>query len=122
MRSHTPNSIHPTTSLGTATETMSRQNCVPTSSICSPGNVQILVSGGSIDGGDSPGPVKSGSRKLSSLKSQCPRMPFLRTWPRRVGDNFRFARDSDPIRREPGERTIDGLNPIVKRTEREAAG
>lgn len=45
---HAPNSIHPAASLGTATGTMSRQNCVPTSSICicSAGNVQILVSGG----------------------------------------------------------------------------
>ena len=35
---------------------------------------------------------------------------------------IRVARDSDPIRREPVERTINGLNAIVKSTEREAAG
>jgi hypothetical protein len=30
--------------------------------------------------------------------------------------------DSDAIRGEPGERTINGLNAIVKRTEREGSG
>jgi RNA-directed DNA polymerase len=32
---------------------------------------------------------------------------------------WKGCRDSDPIRREPGERTINGLNAIVKRTERD---
>jgi hypothetical protein len=31
---------------------------------------------------------------------------------------FRVVRDSNPIRGEPGERTINGLNAIVRRTER----
>ncbi len=33
-----------------------------------------------------------------------------------------MVRDSDPIRGERGERTINGLNAIVKRTEREGSG
>ena len=36
-------------------------------------------------------------------------------------DYFRIARDSDPIRWEPGERTMNCLNAVV-RTERERWG
>jgi hypothetical protein len=37
-------------------------------------------------------------------------------------DYGRVVRDSERIRGEPSERTINGLNAIVKRTEREATG
>ena len=53
---------------------------------------------------------KSASRLETQILTRC---AFVGT-NRENAANFRLARDWDPVRREPGKRTISNLNAIVK--------